>query len=156
MPGSRVFFSVAAPILAVLFALATFAVLSTSRPHVPPYLSELTPTEGRVRDLSSGVMAMVMERQIRFVTAGGERLVRAGGCAAAVAALKPGDVVTVWLDRSARIWRITKANAPICTYVRARAAVDASRRNARMGAMALAVAGVACAGLTIVGRRRSG
>jgi hypothetical protein len=147
---------VAAPALAVLFALATFAVLSTSRPAVSPRLLELTPTEGRVRDRTSGVIAMVTERQVRLATAAGERLVRAGGCAAAVAALQPGDVVTVWLDRNARIWRLTKANAPLCTYVQATAAREAARRNARVGAVALAVAGVACAGLTIFGRRRSG
>jgi hypothetical protein len=141
--------SVAAPILAVLFALATFAVLSTSRPDAPPRLFELTPTEGRVRDSTSGIIAML-------ATAGGERLVRAGGCAAAVAALQPGDVVIVWLDRSARIWRITKANAPLCTYVQANAARDATRRNARVTAVVLAVAGVGCAGLTFSRRRRSG
>jgi hypothetical protein len=147
---------VVAPLLAVLFALATFVVLATSRPEVSPRLLELTPTEGRVRDSTSGVIAMVTERQLRLATGGGDRLVRAGGCAAAVAALQPGDVVTVWLDRSARIWRITKGNAPLCTYVQANAARDATRRNARVVAVVLAVAGVGCAGLTLFSRRRSG
>ncbi|MBM4441803.1 MAG: hypothetical protein FJ027_15420, partial [Candidatus Rokubacteria bacterium] len=81
-------------------------------------------------------------------------LLHAGGCAAAAGTLRIGEAVTVWLDREARIWRIARGTVPVCTYLQATGALDGRRRNRRIAAIVLAVAGVACAALTMVGRRR--
>ena len=150
----RVPLSVVAPVLAVLFALGALALVPGSRSRTPPRLAELQPVEVTVLDRSGALAGLLSERTVRIAAPGGGRTVYAGGCAASADALRIGEAVTVWLDRESRIWRIARAAAPVCTYLQATAALDGRRQTRRIAAIVLAVAGVACAVLTIVGRRR--
>ena len=149
--GRRLF--LVAPVLAVLFALSTIALLLVSRPTRVPRLFELTPVQATVRERTSGVFALLGEPRLRFTTGAGERSVPGGGCAAGTAGLKPGEAITVWLDREPRIWRVARGTTPLCTYVHATQVVDARRRTTRVVALSLAMAGIVCAALTLVWRR---
>lgn len=145
--------SLVAPVLTVLFALSTIALLLMSRPVRVPRLFELTPVQATVVERTSGLVALLGEPRLRLTTGGGERTVPVGGCAAGTAGLRPGEAITVWLDREPRMWRVARGPTPLCTYVHATQAVDSRRRTTRVVALSLAVAGIVCAALTLVRRR---
>lgn len=140
-----------APLLATVFAFGAIALVATSRPQLPPRLSDLAVIDGTLRGRSSGFGGT----KLRIVTRGGEQTVSAGACSALTSPLQAGDAVTVWVDTRSRAWRVMRPTRPICTFVQATVADESSRHTRRVAAVVLALAGVACLGAMILGRRRT-
>ncbi len=149
---SRSFVLVVAPVLAVVFAGAAIVLVLTSRPQLPPTLSQIPVVDGRVREPAAGFVGATL----RVTTNRTERTIDASGCAKGVAELRPGDPVTAWVDRDGRAWRVMRGTTVLCTYLQAVTADENARRTRRASALVLAVAGVACGGVAIRGRLRRG
>lgn len=156
MPRTPVPLSVVAPVLAVLLALAAIGLVLTSRPELPPRLADLTVIDGTVRAQSSGLRNIFGGRRLSVLRGGREHSVDAAGCSKPAGELRAGDQVTVWVDRQSRAWRISRGTKPLCTVIQAVAEGETARHNKRVVAVVLAVAGVACAGITMFTRSRRG
>ena len=139
-----------APVLAALFAVLAIALVLISRPQRPPSLMTLAVIDAILLRQSSGVGGTTL----RLAVGGKEYAVDAGACAAFTGVLRPGDPLAVWVDKGARAWRITRLQRPVCTFAQASVAVESSRHTRRVAAIVLAVAAVACVGLTVLSRRQ--
>jgi hypothetical protein len=145
--SSTLFWSVAS-ILAVVFALSAIGLVVAAKPAPHPRLSQLTMIRGILRDRSWGSLALAV--------GGIRQVIPSGACSSFTTDLKPGDDVTVWVDKEGRAWRVARGPGPICTFVQAITASDASRHKKRVGALVVALAGVGCALAAIVARFRRG
>jgi len=150
MPRPALSFYTFAPVLAALLSFAAIALVATSRSQLTPRFVDLAVIDGTLRTRSS----MLGAAKLRITTGAGEQTVDAAACTALTSALRPGDQIAVWVDKNARVWRVVRATKPICTFVQATSTNDSSRHTRRVAAILLALAGVACVGVTILGTRR--
>ena len=151
MPRPSLSFYTFAPVLAAVFAVSSIALVVMSRPRVPPRFAELLPIAGILRGTSSGFTGATLR-----ITAGrAEQTIDVSPCRAFTHALRPGEMVTVWLDKTSLGWRIARGTTPICTFVQSTTAEEATRQTRRRIAIVLALASVACVGLTFVGQSRA-
>ena len=139
---------VVASILAVVFALSAIGLVVAAKPAPLPRLSQLTMIHGILRDRSWGSLALAV--------GGIRRVIPSGACSSFTTDLKAGDDVTVWVDKEGRAWRVARGTLPICTFVQAISASEASRHKKRVGALVFALAGVGCALAAIVAHSRRG
>ncbi len=157
MPFPKLPGSLLAPALAVVLALSALTLLGTTAWERAPRFTELTPLQGtvRVHDVRRG-------KSVRLTvgTPAGDLTVLPGWCARFIADLRPGDSVSVWIDSAGgttrRAWRVARGPAPVCTFLQSTTALERFRRTSRGVALGLALAGVACAILTVSSRRRAG
>ena len=149
MPRPALSFWTFTPVLTVVFAAAAIVLVLSSRPEAPPRFTTLTPVDGVLRAWS-GIRATTLN----LTAQGGLLTIDTGGCSGYVAELRAGDPLTVWVDKDAKAWRITRAAKPVCTFVQATAANGLARHNRRRIALGCGLLSVAAAAGMLVGQRR--
>jgi hypothetical protein len=148
MPRSSTLSWSVASILTVVFALSAMGLVLAAKSEPLPRLSQLTMIRGILRDRSWGSLALAV--------GGSRQVIPSGACSSFTTDLKAGDDVTVWVDKEGRAWRVMRGAKPLCTFVQAITASEASRHKKRVGALVCALAGVGCALVAIVTRFRHG